>query len=397
MSATWLQGYLLLFLTALGLGLLLVPLARKLALRIDLVDHPGERKIHARVMPYGGGIALVTTVFSVIGLTALVWRMEWIAQLWPALEATLAEHRGGFLDAGTWQRLGAIFVGSIGMFALGLVDDRRGLSPGIKFLAQIGAAVLLWAAGIRITCFVDHAAVSLCLTVLWVTAVTNAFNFLDNMDGLSSGVAAVATVFFFVVAVQGGELFIAAFLSVFAGALLGFLRYNFSPAKLFLGDAGSLFIGFLLSSLTVAGTYYEGRGSVYSVLMPVLVLGVPLFDTASVMLIRIKNRKPVYKGDTNHVSHRLVRLGLSRAEAVLTIYLLGIVLGTAAVLLGQLDEWGALLVFCMALGVIGLIVVFECAAIRKARESGSSDSLAATATMAGQETGGIDANANGTR
>jgi UDP-GlcNAc:undecaprenyl-phosphate/decaprenyl-phosphate GlcNAc-1-phosphate transferase len=180
-------------------------------------------------------------------------------------------------------------------------------------------------------------------------------------------VAAIASILFFVVALQGDQFFVAAFLAVFAGALLGFLHYNFAPARLFMGDAGSLFVGFLLGSLTVGCTYYEGRGSLYAVCMPVLILGVPLFDTASVLWIRWRRGAPLWVGDTNHFSHRLVRLGMTRREAVLTIYLLALILGGTATLLRQLNAFGALTILLVALGIIALIVLLENAATRRER------------------------------
>jgi len=368
--------YTVFFASAALLAWILTPLAACLARRVGLVDQPGERKIHERAMPYGGGIAIYATMVILVGaayLLVLAVRDRGADDL-AALPAPLADlaqtlrpHIRGLLSQATLGRLGAMLLGSTVIFVLGLVDDWHRLRARHKLCVQTLAAILVVAAGVRGTFFVENAAVGALVSVGWIVVVTNAFNLLDNMDGLSAGVAFVASALFLVVALQAEQIFVAAFLAVFAGTLLGFLRHNFAPARLFMGDAGSLLIGFVLSCLTISGTYYEGQGNLVAICMPVLILGVPLFDTASVIYIRRRQGKSLFDGDTNHFSHRLVRLGMTVREAVLTIYLLGLILGGAATLLKQVDQTGAIIILLLGLGVIMLIVLLENAAARRER------------------------------
>jgi UDP-GlcNAc:undecaprenyl-phosphate GlcNAc-1-phosphate transferase len=348
---------------AFALAMIVTPLARRLALATGLVDRPGGRKIHHSAKPYGGGIAifLAVTLLTVGGYLAATL-VDWQGVGLPGARA-LASYPA-LARGETIRRFLALAGAGAIVFVLGLVDDARTVGPRTKLLVQAAAATLLVLGGVRMTLFLAHPLPGALLSILWVVLVTNAFNLLDNMDGLSAGVAAVAALLFLVVALQGGQVFVAAYLAVFAGALLGFLWYNFPPSRLFMGDAGSLYVGFTLAALTLAGTYYEARGSFYAVATPVLVLGVPLFDTLSVLWIRWRRGAPLFLGDTNHISHRFVRLGMTRREAVLTIYLLGLILGGAATLLRQIDVAGAITVFLIGLGIIALIVLLETAAAR---------------------------------
>lgn len=371
-----------LFVLALATGLLLTPLARRFALWSGLQDQPGTRKIHAKVIPYGGGIAIFCVTIGLLLLTYFgglyLGRAQWTpSSYW---HERVKDYLGGLALAKTRWRLGALVFGGTMVFALGLIDDYRGVSPRVKLLVQGAAAGLLVWSGTTATVFMQAPWIGGAITIIWIVAVTNAFNLLDNMDGLSAGVAAVSGALLLVVALQGEQIFLAAFLVIFIGALLGFLPYNFPPARLFMGDAGSLFIGYILAALTVTGTYYNGRANenLYAVCTPILILGVPLFDTASVICIRLANGKSIFQGDTNHFSHRLVRLGMTRREAVLTIYLLALLLGAAATLLRQLDAAGAVTIFLIGLGLIVLIVLLENAALRRAEPPDESLSTAVT-------------------
>jgi UDP-GlcNAc:undecaprenyl-phosphate GlcNAc-1-phosphate transferase len=194
--------------------------------------------------------------------------------------------------------------------------------------------------------------------------VTNAFNLLDHMDGLSSGVALLAGAAFLVVALQTGQGFMAAMIVPLLGACAGFLLFNFPPAKIFLGDAGSLFIGFWMSCLTISFTFYDAHYRLYTYVVPLAVLAVPLFDTSSVLVIRLLRRKPLFEGDTNHLAHRLTALGLSRRGAVLTVYALTLATGISAVLLYFVTERGALLILVQVLLTFGIITLLEAAGRR---------------------------------
>lgn len=350
---------------ALLIAAVLTEICRHVALRTGLVDNPDAARFHKTPTPYGGGVAIVlTTLGMTLGGWAALTHAPW-ETIHPELAQTLAPLAKAMQFQENLLKLGAVLGGGLLLFALGLWDDCKGLSPKTKLLVQAGAAGLLVTADVRMTVFVQHYAVSAVVTILWVVLITNALNLLDNMDGLSGGVSAISALLFCVIAIQNGQILVAAMLAVFAGAALGFLTHNFPPARLFMGDAGSLFCGWWLGSMTVAGTYYPGQGGVYAVCMPLLILAVPLFDTTSVLLLRWRRGKPLFVGDTNHLSHRLVRLGMTTREAILTIYLLCLLLGGAATLLAQVDATGAWIILGLGAGIITLLVLLETAAARQ--------------------------------
>jgi UDP-GlcNAc:undecaprenyl-phosphate GlcNAc-1-phosphate transferase len=202
------------------------------------------------------------------------------------------------------------------------------------------------------------------LTVLWIVAVTNAFNFLDNMDGLSAGVAAVCTTAFLVTAILIEQWFVAATLALLLGAVLGFLCWNFPPERIFMGDSGSLVLGFVLGVLTIRTTYLRpeqnfGAGW-YSVFAPLIVLALPLYDLVVVSIIRLARGKSPFVGDTNHFSHRLVARGMSRRTAVLCLYLVTAATAVAAILLPYVQSTlGAILIFAQTLLVLGVVALLE--------------------------------------
>ncbi|HLF93768.1 MAG TPA: MraY family glycosyltransferase, partial [Planctomycetota bacterium] len=294
--------YASLFAASFAVTALLVPIVMRVARRTGFLDQPGPRKIHTSPIPYGGGIAVAAGV----------------------LGAAL----GGTIPGGVPKTLLVISLGSLAILVLGLIDDRRRLSPGFKLLVQAIVATGVALGGERFELFDAAPALSVAVTVLWILGVTNAFNLLDHMDGLSSGVAFLSGAAFLVVALQTGQAAIGSMLVPLLGACAAFLLFNFPPARIFLGDAGSLFVGFWLSCLTVSFTFYDrAHFRLYTYFVPIAVLAVPLFDTASVIVIRLLRRRPIFEGDTNHLAHRLTRLGMSRRLAVLTIYALTLFAG----------------------------------------------------------------------
>ena len=340
--------------------LALTPVFRTLALRTGLVDHPGARKIHEHATPYGGGLA----IYAAFVISACAAFAAWFfltgdtAESRQALQSLIARcHAPNLLT-----RTAGLAIGGTAVFILGLADDRWRLSWRTKLAGQAAAAAILWWTGTRITLFVDSQIFSLAATVLWVVFITNAMNLLDNMDGLSAGVSAIAAAIFFASAVQMDQPAVACLLATLTGACLGFLRYNYAPASVFMGDAGALFLGFILSAAAISGTYYAGPGHALSVAIPPVALAIPIFDTLSVMLIRWRTGKPLFCGDTNHFSHRLVRLGLSRPMAVLTIYMLSLSLGLMALMLPQLTGTGEVLALLHTAGILCVIGVLEYAA-----------------------------------
>lgn len=344
-----------LFLVSYALSVNLVPWVRTNAVRLGLLDLPGARKVHRVPTPLGGGIAVfVATNVPIVGGLVVAWLLRDGAPDW--VPALLARHLPGLLSKASSVLV--IVGGGVVLFALGLVDDRTGLGPRIKLAVQVAVALSVALLGVRVSLFVEAPWFGVLVTVGWVVLVTNSFNLLDNMDGLTSGVALIAALLFFWVAVQTGQWFVACYLLVLAGATAGFLRHNFPPATIFLGDAGSLFIGYQISILTVVSTFYESRYTVFPVALPILILAVPLFDTASVVWIRWREGRPIFVGDKKHLSHRFVEAGMSPTEAVLVIYLLTLAAGIGAVILYRTDTIGAgllLLQLLVLLAVVGLL------------------------------------------
>jgi len=308
----------------------LVPPSRALARRFGVIDEPGQRKVHHRPTPRLGGVAVFLSFTTVV--LAGTFFLPALQQLgW--VQSTFASSLGLLQEAYRVKtRLLGIVAGGALVFGVGLADDVLGkrFPVGLKFAGQLAAALMLVAAGVRIS-FLPHEALNVVVTLLWLVGVTNAFNLLDNMDGLAAGVAFVASGVFLINAWALGEFFIGLMLVAFMGSLLGFLLYNFHPATVFLGDCGSLFIGFTMGSLTLLERYISHASStLFPILMPVLVLALPLLDTATVMYIRVKERRPIYVGDSRHLSHRLVSLGFSQRAAVLFLYLVTFALGLGA-------------------------------------------------------------------
>jgi UDP-GlcNAc:undecaprenyl-phosphate GlcNAc-1-phosphate transferase len=257
------------------------------------------------------------------------------------------------------SKLVAVLAGAALAFAVGLLDDILGtrFPVGAKAAGQVAAALVLVAADIR-TSFLPTDWLNSVVTVLWVVGITNAFNLLDNMDGLCAGVAFVASSVLLVNAWLLGEFFITLILVAFMGSLVGFLGYNKNPASIFLGDCGSLFIGYVLASLTLLERYVSHASSSYfPVLMPVLVLAVPILDTTTVVVIRLREGRPIYVGDRRHLSHRLVDLGLSQKAAVLVIYLLTFCLGLGAVSLADANRTKTALILVQSAAFVALILI----------------------------------------
>ena len=318
-----LNAYLLALFGAFFTTLITLPLWRWWCLRVGLIDDPGHRKIHDAPVPLAGGLAVLTGLAAplVAGVIAVKFDL-------------LGINAAGLLSYGLSQRavrLIAILFGALAMVALGCWDDKYELRPAVKFAGQCFIALLVAAAGVRITLFVHSTPFSYAITVLWILTVTNAFNFMDNMNGLCAGLGAIAASCFALIAAADGQYLVALIAFVSAGSLLGFLPYNFPKAAAFLGDSGSHLVGFLLAILAILPHFYSRRHrDVLAVFKPLLVLSVPLIDLVWVVIFRWKSGRPFYVGDTNHLSHRLVRRGWSRSGAVLLIWLLAAVTGGLA-------------------------------------------------------------------
>jgi UDP-GlcNAc:undecaprenyl-phosphate GlcNAc-1-phosphate transferase len=302
-----------------------LPLWRAWSLRSGLVDDPGQRKIHDRPIPLVGGLAILTGLVVPLLGAFLVLKLDLLGaaatqKLFYGLEQRAAQ-------------LAAIFGGAVGMTLFGWLDDKHELRPALKFGGQLLIASVVAAAGVRITLFVPNPLFSYAITILWILTVTNALNFMDNMNGLCAGLSFIASVGVGLSAALHQHYLVAAIAFLVAGATLGFLPFNFPRATAFLGDAGSHLLGFLLAVLTILPHFHSAANPrPWAVLSPLLLLAVPLLDLVWVVLLRWRKGQPFYVGDTNHLSHRLVRHGLSQPQAVVVIWALAALAGGAVFL-----------------------------------------------------------------
>ncbi len=293
-----------------------LPLWRRWCRRRGWVDDPGHRKIHHVPVPLAGGFAVFTGMAAVLVAAVLAIAFQWM----PA--EPLAKLSYGLARRAV--ELTTLLLGAVGMLALGGWDDRRELSPGVKFAGQCLIALAVSLSGVRITLFVPSLLFSHVVTVLWILTVTNAFNINDNMNGLCAGLGAIASGWIAFHAAREGQYLVASMALLVLGSLLGFLPYNYPKASVFLGDAGSHLVGYLMSVLAVLPHFYSPKQlepSRWAVLCPLLILAVPLADLVSVIWIRTRLGRPFWIGDTNHFSHRLTRAGLGRPQAVLVLWL----------------------------------------------------------------------------
>lgn len=318
--------YTLAFIVPLATTAFLTPVAARMAHRFDVLDHPSSDRYHSRVTPYFGGLAVASGLIVVAGITAASDRQ---------LLTTLG--------------------GATLLMVVGLLDDRFGVGPSVKLLAEVLAASLLWVAGVRGGLF-GVPLLDYLLTVLWVVAITNSLNLIDNMDGLAAGVTAIGSITYFLIAAPAGTFLVASFALALAGASVGFLRHNFPPARIFLGDAGSLMLGFLLAALALKLDLVGESGFVRA-LIPILILGVPIFDTILVVITRMREHRPIFVGGTDHSSHRLTELGLSGRSVVLATYTAQAIMCGIAVLVVHVNNFVAVpvLIGVVAVAVYGLI------------------------------------------
>jgi UDP-GlcNAc:undecaprenyl-phosphate GlcNAc-1-phosphate transferase len=295
------------FVVALSFALAGTPLVRSLARRIGFLDKPAARKLQKAPIPLMGGVAIYAGVMIAIVVLGKSYLPE----------------------------LASILIGATIVSLLGLWDDRVELPALAKLAGQLVAAGGLVLAGVQVQLGFLPAWVNIVLTVGWITGISNAINFLDNMDGLAGGVSAVAAAFFTVIAAMNGQYFVSSFAAALFGASLGFLVFNSNPATIFMGDAGSLFLGFTLAALGIKLRFPE-NSNIVTWMVPVLVMGVPIFDTTLVIISRVRRRvNPFTTAGKDHTSHRLVRRGLTQREAVFALYLVGCAFGLLAIFIMQ--------------------------------------------------------------
>lgn len=348
-------------------------LVRRLAPRVGLVDRPGRRKVHKTPTPLGGGIAIWAGVIAPFAVAQLLlWMIgepetapAWATIApWNSLYEFVSPHLAGMREQAPklWLILGA---GTL-LMLLGLADDFRQVDWRARLTVEFLIAGLMVWQGWRLTVFIDLPWFTAMLSVLWIVGLINSFNFLDNMDALSGGVAAIASAILAAVMLiapdpttNQPQLFVGGFLLVLVGALVGFLWHNRPPARLFMGDSGAYFVGFMIAIATMTGTYAGGDMPRHAILAPLCALAVPIYDSITVIIIRLREGRSPFEADKSHFSHRLTDLGMTKTQAVLTIYLTTATTGLGALLLYQVDVVGAAVILMIVASVLLLVSILE--------------------------------------
>ena len=318
-------------LLALLISLILVPFVAKLAIKIGAVDKPNERKVHTKIMPRMGGLAIYLSFFAVLFLSHEM----------------------------TMQHIGLLTGGTV-LVLVGIIDDKTDMPAKIKLLGQIFAACIVVAAGVRVEFMTNFILggvfplyiVSVPFTVLWIVAITNAVNLIDGLDGLAAGTSIIAAATMAISGYATGQTEMASMALILIGASLGFLKYNFHPAKIFMGDTGSMFLVYNLSVLAIMG--FTKSFTVLSLVTPILVLAIPILDTLFAIIRRKMNNKPIFKPDKNHLHHCLLNYGFSHRNTVLIIYAVSAVLALCGLIMTYLNPAQGM---CL-LVVISVIIIY---------------------------------------
>lgn len=322
-------------------SLLLTPIIIRIAKRLNIVDVPKDRKVHTRPIPRLGGVVLFLSFFSAMAMLSLNKKM--LIQV-----------------AAVDPRMPLFLIALTAAFLLGLWDDVRRLSSGVKFAGQVLIAVFSYYAGIKISLVsvpfagaVDLGYFALPATVFWFVLAINAVNLIDGLDGLAAGISLFVSITMLVVCLTGGRLLEAVAFAALGGTLIGFLRYNFNPASIFMGDGGSYFLGYFIAAMSILGSI---KGQVATaILIPVIALGVPLIDTMFAPVRRFLLGQKMFQPDNNHLHHRLIQMGFSHRRTVLVIYGMTILLGLMSIVMVHAkDETAALVLMVLGMGVIFL-------------------------------------------
>ena len=325
------QTYLVAFTVALAVAYFTTPWVKGMAIKAGALDAPDDRKVHKKPIPRMGGIAIY------LGFVL-------------AVLASMHVNR---------EIVGLLLGGTVIMM-VGIIDDMRQLSAKVKLLGQIAAAMVLVAFHIRIEwltnpfgemLYVDQFSVP--LTILWVVGLTNTVNLIDGLDGLAAGVSTIASITILLVALQQNFWTVAILTAALAGAALGFLQHNFNPAKIFMGDTGSMFLGYMLAAVSILGTVKSA--ATIALVVPIMALGLPIMDTAFAILRRYRNGRPIFKPDKGHLHHRLLDLGLTQKQAVLLMYVISGCLGISAIALTEVNKFlgACIIVMLLAVSIVG--------------------------------------------
>lgn len=341
MSQNTILNYIGAFLLSFLITYFITPFVKKLAFKVGAVDIPkDERRVHKQPIPRLGGLAIF------IGF----------------LISYLAFSNFSNLSMG-------LLAGSLVIVIVGIIDDIRPLDAKIKLVFQILAAVIVIYSGVKIQAItnpftqeritsLDFYGISTIITILWIVGVTNAINFIDGLDGLAAGVSSIAAVFLMFIGLINGRTTEVLLTAILAGSTLGFLPFNFNPAKIFMGDTGSTFLGFALAVISIQGTLKSYAA--IAILVPLLVLGLPIFDTAFAILRRIIKGRPIMEADRGHLHHRLIDAGYSQKQSVLMLYTISVLLGISAIIIAESD-------YLKVVGVVLILLVLMLIGIRYIR------------------------------
>lgn len=311
--------YLTLLIICFIASLIITPFVKKLAIKIGATDAPNQRKVHTKIMPRLGGLAIF--ISFLIGVAFLRPESEFLIP---------------------------ILIGACIIIVIGVLDDMMELSAKVKFLGQIAAALVVVLGGVQVNYInlpfdggIELGILSVPLTILWIVGITNAINLIDGLDGLAAGVSTIALVTISAMAMLKGDIFVLSIGAILIGSTLGFLKYNFHPAKIFMGDTGALFLGFMIAVLSLLGFK---NVTMLSLIVPVIILGVPISDTFFAIIRRIVNKQPLSAPDKSHLHHCMLRLGYSHRQTVLIIYAMAALFGLAAFIFSMSTVWGAMLI-----------------------------------------------------
>ena len=328
--------HVLAFMIALGMALILTPAVIAFARQTGALDKPDARKVHVRPIPRIGGIGIYAAFMASI-LVQLIF-----ADVTPEFMTSL---------------IGLMIGGTI-IVAIGIIDDYCDLPAKVKLLGQIfAAAVLVIGFDVRIDVITDPFGdyiylefLAIPATIFWVVGLTNTVNLIDGLDGLAAGVSSIAAVTIFLVAMEEGIPFVAMVTAALAGAAVGFLYYNFNPARIFMGDTGSMFLGFMLAGISVVGAVKSAATIAH--IVPILALGVPLLDTTFAIVRRARNHRPIFKPDKGHLHHRLLAHGFTQKQAVLLMYVVSALFGLCAIALTAVSTQAAALIILIVAAAV---------------------------------------------
>jgi UDP-GlcNAc:undecaprenyl-phosphate GlcNAc-1-phosphate transferase len=329
------------------------PVIGGLARRLGAIDYPGGRRINTRPMPRMGGVAIYLGFIAAALLAMVVTRPIELVRTGSGAFIRIP------IAVQTDRAIIGIVLGGTFLMLVGIYDDMKGMNPAAKFLAMLAAAAILIPFGLA-TQFITHPLTgkliylgpwSALFTIIWVVLVVNAINFIDGLDGLAAGIVAIAGITLLLTAASKRDVVAVSLASALVGSALGFLRHNFNPARIIMGDSGSMFFGYVLGGLSVMGLYKSYTA--ISLLVPILALGVPIADIGFAIVRRIRSHRPIYLPDRGHLHHRLLDRGLTQRQTVFLLYMVSALLGLGALVLAGVNRAGAL----ATLGIIAALLL----------------------------------------